>query len=60
MVHLIIYIGVPPAKYKNNLNLYNNLKITIMRKNVLISLLAVTGAPVAALANADVVIDQNV
>lgn len=31
-----------------------------MRKNVLISLLAVTGAPVAALANADVVIDQNV
>lgn len=60
MVHLIIYIGVPPAKYKNNLILYNNLKITIMRKNVLISLLAVTGAPVAALANADVVIDQNV
>lgn len=31
-----------------------------MRKNVLISLLAVTGAPVAALANANVVIDQNV
>lgn len=31
-----------------------------MRKNVLISLLAVTGAPVAALANADVVIDWNV
>lgn len=31
-----------------------------MRKNVLISLLAVTGTPVAALANADVVIDQNV
>lgn len=59
MVYLIIY-RVPPAKYKNNLNLYNNLKITIMRKNVLISLLAVTGAPVAALANADVVIDQNV
>lgn len=59
MVHLIIY-RAPPAKYKNNLNLYNNLKITIMRKNVLISLLAVTGAPVAALANADVVIDQNV
>lgn len=51
---------VPPAKYKNILNLYNNQKITIMRKNVLISLLAVTGAPVAALANADVVIDQNV
>lgn len=31
-----------------------------MRKNVLISLLALTGAPVAALANADVVIDKNV
>lgn len=30
-----------------------------MRKNVLISLLAVTGAPVAALADANVVIDQN-
>ncbi len=30
-----------------------------MRKNVLISLLAVTGAPVAALANADVVIDKS-
>lgn len=59
MVHLIIYIGVPPAKYKNNLNLYNNLKITIMRKNVLISLLAVTGAPVVALANADVEITKD-
>lgn len=31
-----------------------------MRKNVLISLLALTGAPVAAMANADVVIDKNV
>ena len=60
MVHLIIYIGFHLRNNKNNLNLYNNLKITIMRKNVLISLLAVTGAPVAALANADVVIDQNV
>lgn len=56
----LLYIyRVPPAKYKNNLNLYNNLKITIMRKNVLISLLAVTGAPVVALANADVEITKD-
>ena len=30
-----------------------------MRKDVLISLLAITGAPVAALADADVVIDKT-